>query len=97
MSLNRYSAKRDENEPGLVRFARKYGRAVALIKDATPNGFPDLVIMRPGPLFPVYSVRDRTDMAAVLANNDRIALVEVKMPGKRLNAAQREFFKMVDL
>ena len=85
MSQHRFNAKRDENEPDHVELARSHGRHVTRLNG---DGVPDLLVIKPGHDLPVYIVENLRQMMDVITAGDDICLVEVKMPGKKLNANQ---------
>lgn len=66
MSINRYDAKRDENEPEIIEVFEKLGISV---------------------------VRLDTPVDLLLGYDNINYLVEVKMPGKKLNQNQKDFQK----
>ena len=89
MTLNRYNARRDENEPVLVELARKSGRFVTRLNG---EGVPDLLLIKPGRELPVYIVRNAEQMADVLAAGDDMALVEVKTATGGLTTRQKKWW-----
>ena len=88
MTINRYNAKRDENEPLMVDMCNAYGRHVTRINGP---GVPDLLVIRPDIDIPVFVVDNLERLQDLLDQNIPMMLVEVKMPGKKLNKVQREW------
>ncbi len=86
MTLHRRAAKRDENEKELVAAARKQG---AMVTHLSGTGVPDLMLINTGPDVPVYICETVDQILDVVNAGDPIALVEVKMPGKKLRPAQQ--------
>ncbi len=70
MSLNRYAAKRDKNEPEIIEALERAGW---LVRQLSTKGIPDLLCIR----------------------GSAVMLLEVKMPGKKLNDAQSGFFNLL--
>ena len=89
MSQNRFSAKRDENEPEIVDALRKAGYFVSRLNG---TGIPDLLVIEPGEHnnSMIHTV-DNVEDALTAAQGGFITLLEVKMPGKKLNKIQREW------
>ena len=87
MGLNRYDAKRDENEPEIVQALEKAGYFVTRLN--TP-GVPDLLVIKPSQQIPVHTC-ETPERALAQAWRHDITLLEIKMPGKDLNKKQKQW------
>lgn len=80
----RHNASRDENEPEIVDALQKAGYMVDRING---RGVPDLLVICPGADVPVF-VCETAEQALKVAWRHPISLIEVKVPGKKLNNEQ---------
>ena len=86
-----YGHQRDENEGEIVAALKAAGKFVTRVKSSDPAGCPDLIVITPGhdiPLFVVETIDQALDVAAC---DEPIALVEVKVEGKKLNSKQLDW------
>lgn len=90
MSLNRYAAKRDENEGEIVKALR----TIRHVTQLSGKGVPDLLVIKPGRELPIF-VCETIEQAMDAAMTDDMVLIEVKQPGKKLTPAQVEWHKYV--
>ena len=93
----RKAAKRDENEAEIVKALRDAGYFVTHLNDP---GVPDLLVIDPWPDVPLFVATSPKDAIQGIVDNRRsfgginpVYLVEVKMPGKKLNKVQQEWHR----
>jgi Holliday junction resolvase len=93
MSQQRYDAKRDENEQQIIQALRKAGYFVTRLNDP---GVPDLLVVKPSKHLKISIARNVARALRIAQSLDyesnRMALIEIKMPGKDLNETQTKWW-----